>query len=61
MRQERTALGSSSKLDPALTVLLEGDVIRAVAPPKDEPRGGRAVKAYEVNPAVLGAEYDKMA
>ena len=61
MRQERAALGTSSKLDPALAVLLEGDVIRPVGTPTDEPRGGRAVKAYEVNPAVLGAINDKMA
>jgi len=54
MRHARAALGSKAKLDPALNVLAEGDCIRAVATPKDEPLGGRPVKAFAVNPAIFG-------
>ena len=52
MRAERAALGSEATLNPAIRALEEGDIIRLTAVPPG-PKGGRPVRAYEVNPAVL--------
>lgn len=51
MRTERTALGTEVKLAPAIRALEEADLIR-LAPPPQVPKGGRPVRAYDVNPAI---------
>ena len=53
MRMDRTAFSSRAKLDPALNVLIEGDCIRAITPPKNDGVSGRPIQAYAVNPAVI--------
>jgi len=52
LRLDRKGLTTAAELDRALGVLVEADVVRAVegAP---SPKGGRPVKLFAVNPAVL--------
>lgn len=56
MRHDRQLLGSKAKLTPALGVLLDADCIRAARPEANEPTGGRPVLAFDVNPAIFGAQ-----
>jgi len=53
LRLDRAGLGTKAALDPALDMLLDGDVIRAVPVPAG-PQGGRPPRLYSVNPAVAG-------
>lgn len=53
LRLERSGLSSKADLDPALVVLTDGEVIRAV-PVEAGPKGGRPKRLYSVNPAILG-------
>ena len=52
LRLERAGLGTAAALDPALALLEEADCIRAVPIPPT-PRGGRPVRMFTVNPALL--------
>lgn len=54
-RLGRKGLSTAAELNPALTALEEGDVIRAVEA-EPGPRGGRRSRAFVVNPAVLGGD-----
>ncbi len=53
LRLDRTGLGTKAALDPALDMLLEGDVISAVQVPGG-PQGGRPKRLYAVNPVIRG-------
>lgn len=55
LRLERSGLSTKAVLDPALVVLSDGDVIRAV-PVEGGPQGGRPKRLYAVNPIVLGMD-----
>lgn len=55
LRLNRGGLGTKSALDPALEMLLDGDVIRAVPVPTG-PQGGRPTRLYAVNPAIIGGQ-----
>lgn len=55
LRLDRAGMGTKAALDPALDMLLDGDVIRAV-PVSTGPRGGRPKRLYEVNPVILRAD-----
>ena len=55
LRLERTGLGTAVELNPALALLEDGEVIRAVEP-EANPQGGRPPRQYLVNPAVFGGE-----
>ena len=52
LRLDRKGLTTATELNPALTVLAEADVIRAIEG-EAGPRGGRPAKLFAVNPAVL--------
>lgn len=54
LRLDRAGLGTKAVLDPALDLLLDGDVIRSVQSPVS-PQGGRPQRLYTVNPAIIGA------
>jgi hypothetical protein len=54
LRLDRTGLGTKAALDPALEMLLDGDVVRAVQVPAG-PQGGRPQRLYAVNPAIIHA------
>ncbi len=54
LRLDRKGLTTATELTPALTVLAEADVIRAIEG-EAGPRGGRPTKLFAVNPAVLEA------
>lgn len=56
----RPLLGAVEKLNPAIRALEEADIIR-VAQPVAGPRGGRPVRAYEVNPAIWEAVHEPLA
>ncbi len=53
LRLDRTGLATAKELNPALAVLEEGEVIRAV---EGSPKlsGGRPARVFTVNPAILG-------
>ena len=51
LRLDRSGLGTKAALDPALTLIEEGDVIRAVQVPPG-PQGGRPQRLFIVNPAL---------
>lgn len=51
LRLDRAGLGSAAELNPALTMLEEGDCIRAVGEPA-KPQGGRPQRLFIVNPAL---------
>lgn len=51
LRLNRAGLGSKAALDPALALLEEAEIIRAVDPPK-HPQGGRPPRRFIVNPIV---------
>ncbi|HRO14786.1 MAG TPA: DUF3987 domain-containing protein, partial [Paracoccus sp. (in: a-proteobacteria)] len=51
---DRAVLGSEAKLAPAIRALEEADIIRLAAPPRVA-KGGRPVRAYDVNPAIWEA------
>lgn len=50
-RLDRSGLGTTKEINPALAMLEEGDCIRAVHPAAT-PQGGRPKKLYSVNPAL---------
>ena len=51
---DRAALGSEAQLAPAIRAAEEADLIRQ-GPPPLVVKGGRPVRAYDVNPAIWGA------
>ncbi|WP_168173001.1 DUF3987 domain-containing protein [Thioclava sp. F34-6] len=51
LRLDRKSLTTAAELNPALSVLIEGDVVRA-AERTPGPKGGRPSKLFLVNPAV---------
>ncbi|MCU9846718.1 YfjI family protein [Defluviimonas sp. WL0024] len=51
LRLDRQGLGAAAELNPALTMLEDGDCIRPVEPPP-APRGGRPQRLFLVNPAI---------
>jgi len=51
LRLGRSSLGNAAELNPALSMLEEGDCIRAVEPPANA-RGGRPQRRFSVNPAI---------
>ena len=53
LRLQRAGLETAERLNPALSALEDGDVIRA-AEPVTNPVGGRPHRAYDVNPALTG-------
>jgi hypothetical protein len=53
LRLERSGLREAKEVDAALAALVEGDVIQPFES-ATAPKSGRPVKAYDVNPAVLG-------
>ncbi len=53
LRLDRSGLGSKAALDPALTLLTDGDCIRQIDPSVN-PQGGRPQRLFTVNPAILG-------
>ena len=53
LRLDRAGLGSKAELDPALTLLADGDCIRPIDPPAN-PKGGRPQRLFLVNPALHG-------
>jgi hypothetical protein len=53
LRLDRAGLGNKAELDPALSLLTEGDCIRPIDPPTN-PQGGRPQRLFLVNPAVHG-------
>jgi hypothetical protein len=53
LRLDRAGLGSKAELDPALSLLTDGDCIRPIDPPTN-PQGGRPQRLFLVNPAVHG-------
>jgi hypothetical protein len=53
LRLDRAGLGTTKELNPALTMLEEGDCIRAVDIPSG-PGGGRPTRLFMVNPAIHG-------
>ena len=55
LRLDRAGLGTKAALDPALDMLLDGDVISAVQVPNG-PQGGRPKRLYAVNPVILGGQ-----
>jgi hypothetical protein len=55
LRLDRGGLGTKADLDPALDVLLDAEVIRAL-PTTKGPQGGRPARAFAVNPAILGGQ-----
>lgn len=55
LRLDRSGLSKKADLDPALEILGEGDVIRAV-PVEAGPQGGRPKRLYAVNPTILGSK-----
>jgi len=55
LRLDRAGLGTKAALDPALTLLEDGDVIRAVQVPTG-PQGGRPQRLFMVNPQVIGGQ-----
>lgn len=55
LRLDRAGLATASDMNPALAVLEEANVIRAVEG-ADSPKGGRPMRLYAVNPAILEAE-----
>jgi hypothetical protein len=54
LRLDRSGLATKAELDPALAVLAEADVIRAIEGEAGQ-SGGRPAKLFAVNPAVLRA------
>ena len=52
-RLDRSGLGSKAEIDPALALLIDGDIIRPVDPPAT-PQGGAPKRLFTVNPAILG-------
>ena len=52
-RLDRSGLGSKAEIDPALALLIDGDIIRPVDPPAT-PQGGSPKRLFTVNPAILG-------
>lgn len=55
LRLDRAGLGRKAALDPALDMLLDGNVIRAVQVPTG-PQGGRPKRLYAVNSVILGGQ-----
>ena len=53
LRLDRSGLGTSAELNPALIALDEGDCIRPVTM-TSSPQGGRPPRLYTVNPKILG-------
>lgn len=51
LRLERTGLDTARKLNPALTLLVEAEVLREIKTPPG-PKGGRPGRLFAVNPAV---------
>ncbi len=52
MQLERAGLARATELDPALSLLEDGDCIKAVEQPA-KPQGGRPSRLFTVNPALL--------
>lgn len=55
MRLDRDGLGSAAEVNAALSVLEDGDCVRAIPPPAT-PQGGRPTRLYVVNPAIHRSE-----
>jgi hypothetical protein len=53
LRLDHDGLGTAAELNPALTLLEDGDCIRLVDPPAN-PKGGRPSRLFTVNPALHG-------
>ena len=51
LRLDRSGLGSAADLNPAIAMLEEGDVIRAIETPP-RPNGGRPTRMFAVNPSI---------
>lgn len=55
LRLDLRGLSSVAQLNPALTLLEEGDVIRPIEPTVGQ-QGGRPSRRFSVNPAILAAQ-----
>ena len=53
MKLDSAGLGTKADLDPALSMLEEGDCIRPIEQPAS-PQGGRPTRLFAVNPAIHG-------
>lgn len=54
LRLDLKDLGSAVQMNAALTILEDGDAVRAIEQPPG-PQGGRPARLYAVNPAVLAS------
>jgi hypothetical protein len=55
LRLDRAGLEAKVALDPALDMLLDADMIRAVQSPVSQ-QGGRPQRLFAVNPAIIGGK-----